>query len=91
MNNMTLLAGHPRSQRFWFVESVDSPLPSPPLPSPPIQTQWVQLYNIIYKKSTCIHRKAVLRSTSSNSVFMQASQIIWREVRTGSMMCVDST
>ena len=26
----------PRSQRFWFVESVDSPLPSPPLPSPPL-------------------------------------------------------
>ena len=21
---------------FWFVESVDSPLPSPPLPSPPL-------------------------------------------------------
>ena len=39
-----LLAGHPRSgcparlrgQRFWFVESVDSPHPSPPLPSPPL-------------------------------------------------------
>ena len=39
----TRLAGHPlrgwpapRSQRFWFVESVDSPLPSPPLLSPPL-------------------------------------------------------